>query len=159
MQRAIVITLLIAIAGCQSPAAPQSTTTLPPARGGVKPLIWEPPPVRATNISDRNATFTVISACNPVPYSPSSGTIDHGSTTYILFEPNGNPCSFDEVSIKASDGNTTGDDDCALIVTGDQINLENNVNAACQLNYLGGDNWGMVYALVSGAKTKGPRNH
>ena len=150
--------LALSLAACSS-NAPQASTALPQARGGVEPQIWEPPPVIASNGSDRNVTFTVTSPCSPIPYTPGGGTIDHGSTTNINFEPNGNACSYEEVYIKASDGNTTGKDDCTLLVLTNQINVESNENADCQLNSFIPGVWDFVYELVSGVKTRGHHLH
>jgi hypothetical protein len=161
MKQLFVIFALLIIAGCQS--ATMSPATSPgaasEANGSIKHLIWEPPPVVATNDSDRTASFVVSSQCNPVPYSPSSGTIRAGSLLPINFEPNGNPCSYQSVSIKANDTLGVPQDECDLLVVGDNIDVINYANTDCGLNYLGSGKWGFSYSLVSGAVKRGSHKH
>lgn len=152
MKHLFALSALIIAAGCQSsltptgmqgPSASQNSSS-------VRHLIWEPPPVTASNASDQTATFVVSSACDPVPWSPSSGSIQAGSAKDLNFEPNGNPCSYQAASIKAHDPSAATADECDLVVVGNNIDVVNNSNTDCQLNNLGSGKWGFVYKLISG---------
>jgi hypothetical protein len=154
MKRILVIAMLIAAAGCQSAVNPQSTTALPQVKGPVKPTIWEPPPVLASNGSDRTVSYVVTSACDPVPYSPSSGLIHSGSLIPIDFEPNGNPCSYESVAIDANDTSGLQQDECIFHVAGSNVDVINYSNTNCQLSRLANGKWSWTYELISGAKTR-----
>ena len=151
----LVIPMLLIAAGCQSnlsQGSPNGSTI--PTNPSAKHLIWEPPPVVASNGSDRTVTFTVSSQCSPVPYSPSSGTIHGGSVIPIDFNPNGNPCSYQSVSIKATDNPIIPQDECDLLVVGDNIDVIDYSNTNCGLAYLGSGTWGFTYKLVSSAQKR-----
>jgi hypothetical protein len=150
----LVIPMLLIVAGCQSTLSQGSpNTSAIPTNPSAKRLIWEPPPVVASNGSSHTVSFLVSSQCNPVPYSPSSGIIHGGSVIPIDFEPNGNPCSYQSVTIKANDNGTPGDE-CDLLVVGDNIDVINYSNTDCGLAYLGSGTWGFTYKLVSGAQKR-----
>lgn len=157
MKRIFIIALLVAVAGCQSSAvSPQGASVVPQAKGGVKPTIWEPPQVTASNGSDKDVSYSVSSMCSPSPYTPTSGTIAAGSAFQIVFKPTGTPCSYESASIQATDGNTSGDDDCSFVVDGYSVLVVNHSNTDCTISPNGsGYDW--VYKLISGLRIRGSK--
>lgn len=157
MKRTLALTILVALAGCSSAVGPQATgtSTLPEGRS-VNPTIWEPPQVTASNGSDKNVSYSVSSNCVPGPYTPTSGMIAAGSVVQIVFKPTGNPCSYESAAIKATDGNTSGQDNCSVVVDGPYILLVNYSNADCTLN-VDGSGYSWVYKLISGLKVRGSK--
>lgn len=154
MKHLFAISLLIIAAGCQSNFGTGAVPTSQTNASSVKPMIWEPPTVVASNGSTHTASFAVSSACNPVPWSPSSGVIQAGSTATLTFTPNGNPCPYQSATIKADDTLGIPANECDLLVIGSNIDVVNNSNTNCSLTFLGSATWGFGYKLLSQAKTR-----
>jgi len=55
------------------------------------------------------------------------------------------------VTIKATDNPIIPQDECDLLVVGDNIDVIDYSNTNCGLAYLGSGTWGFTYKLVSGA--------
>ena len=132
-----------------SVSAKRSAWKLQRGSSFAKHLIWEPPTVLASNASSQTAHFNVSSACNLPPWSPTSGSIPAGSVINIAFRPNGNPCSYDSASIKATDGSILPGNECDFVVDGTSIFLVNNSNTDCTIAPDGSDTWSFVYKLIS----------
>lgn len=156
MKQLILFVTLFAASGCQSNFG-NAQPSLPASQSQAsvkKTSTWEPPPVIASNASDRTVFYTVSSACIPVPYTPSSGTLHTGSVVPLSFEPNGNPCSYQSVSIKATDNSGAPGDECDLVVDGYNIFVVNHTNTNCGLSYVGDGAWSFPYKLISGARSR-----
>lgn len=150
--RLLLCTGVLALAACSaSTMAPSASSSSQQAVSAVKPLVWEPPTVVASNASDHTAHFNVTSPCDPPPWSPTSGTIAAGSAILIVFSPNGNPCSYQTATIKATDGSGVTANECDVLVVGGNIFLINNSNTNCTLGNPAPDKWAVSYSLISGA--------